>query len=208
MRGGARLRPPDDLPLILASQSPRRLALLQQIGLQPNRVYAAAIDETPGAREKPGDYATRVALAKARQVRARHSGCCIIAGDTVVACGRRILPKAGNDGQARACLELLSGRRHRVLGAVGLLMPDGGLRTRLVESVVTFKRLESSEIEFYVRSGEWQGKAGGYAIQGLAAAFVRNLSGSYSNVVGLPLAETYALLRGAGFSLEGPDDDA
>jgi septum formation protein len=185
-------------PLILASASPRRLDLLAQVGLVPDRVDPADIDETPAPGELPARHAARLAEAKARAVAARHPGALVLGADTVVACGRRILPKAESEAQARQCLALLSGRRHRVLGGVCLLDSTGRAHCRLVTSVVTFKRLEAREVEAYIRSGEWHGKAGGYAIQGRAAAFVRALGGSYSNVVGLPLFETCALLKGLG----------
>ena len=146
-------------------------------------------------------------MGKARTARARGSDGYILAADTVVACGRRILPKTETVEEARACLDLLSGRRHRVLGAVVLSAPNGDMVERLVTTAVTFKRLNRDEIDFYIRSEEWRGKAGGYAIQGFAGAFVRALNGSYTNVVGLPLAETYGMLRGVGFRLgQAPDD--
>lgn len=185
-------------PLILASASPRRKDLLAQIGVVPDEIDPAAIDETPAVGETPLHYAARIAEAKARAVALRHTSARILGADTVVACGRRILPKAETEAQARTCLELLSGRRHRVVGGVCLLAPDGKSRCRLVTTVVAFKRLTAPEIDAYVVSGEWHGKAGGYAIQGRAVAFVRFLSGSYSNVVGLPLFETAALLDGDG----------
>ncbi|MBI5163484.1 MAG: septum formation protein Maf [Magnetospirillum sp.] len=184
--------------LILASASPRRLDLLAQIGLIPGAVDPAAVDESPAKGELPVPHAARLAEAKARAVAIRHPGAAILAADTVVACGRRILPKAEDERTARACLRLLSGRRHRVLGGVCLLTAEGKALTRLVTTVVTFKRLDDTEIATYLASGEWHGKAGGYAIQGRAALFVRALSGSYSNVVGLPLFETGNLLHGAG----------
>ena len=180
--------------LVLASASPRRLDLLRQIGLEPDAIDPANVDETPGLRETPRAYALRMAEAKLAAVMPRHPGAVVLAADSVVAVGRRILPKAETEAEARACLALLSGRRHKVLG--GLAVGRAGkVRTRLVETAVRFKRLEKSEIEVYVQSGEWQGKAGGYAIQGRAASFVAFLSGSYSNVVGLPLFETAALLK-------------
>ncbi len=166
----------------------------------PDRVDPADLDETPRPRELPRGCATRLAAAKARAVAARHDGAFVLAADTVVACGRRILPKAVTASEARACLALLSGRRHRVHGAVALVTPGGRLVTRGVETVVTFKRLTRDEVEDYIAAGEWHGKAGGYAIQGLAARFVRALRGSYSNVVGLPLFETVGLLAGHGFA--------
>jgi len=184
--------------LVLASASPRRVELLRQIGLEPAAIDPADIDETPLKAELPARHAARLAAAKARTVAARHVGALVLAADTVVACGRRILPKAETEGTARACLTLLSGRRHRVFGGVALLGPDGRLLERLVQSEVTFKVLSAREIDAYLSSGEWHGKAGGYAIQGLAAAFVRKIGGSYSNIVGLPLFEVAGLLGGFG----------
>src|SRR5438477_4778937 len=186
-------------PLVLASASPRRLELLRQIGIVPDRVDPADIDETPRRGELPAAHAVRLAEAKARPVASRHPGAFILAADTVVACGRRILPKAEDAATARACLELLSGRRHRVLGPIDVRPTDGIHRRRLVTTSVLVKRLSSGEIEHYLASGEWRGKAGGYAIQGLAASFIPAITGSYSNVVGLPLADTWALLRGLGY---------
>ena len=182
--------------LVLASASPRRLDLLRQIGLEPAAIDPADTDETPAPAEAPRTYALRMAMAKLAVVAPRHPGATVLAADSVVALGRRILPKADTEADARRCLALLSGRRHRVLGGIAV-GSAGKVRTRLVETVVRFKRLEPSEVEGYIRSGEWQGKAGGYAIQGRAAAFVAFLSGSYSNVVGLPLFETAAMLRAA-----------
>ncbi len=172
---------------------------MRQIRLTPDRTDPADIDETPRRRERPRAYALRMAEEKARAVAARRPGCWVLAADTVVACGLRILPKAESAAEARRCLALLSGRRHRVIGGIALIAPDGGLRSRAVETRVAFKRLTGDEVAAYLSSGEWHGKAGGYAIQGLAAAYVSLVNGSYSNVVGLPLAETYALLAGAGF---------
>jgi septum formation protein len=183
--------------LVLASASPRRLDLLRQVGLEPATIDPADIDETPHARELPRAYALRMACAKLDVVRARHPGALVLAADSVVVCGRRILPKTETEAEARDCLLKMSGRRHRVLGGVAVAGPDGKVRTRLVETVVRFKRLEIADIDAYLASGEWQGKAGGYAIQGRAAAFVAFLSGSYSNVVGLPLFETVSLLKSA-----------
>lgn len=159
----------------------------------------ADIDETPGRDELPPRLAERLAEAKARAVTGRHPGHFVLAADTVVACGRRVLPKAEDAATARRCLTLLSGRRHRVLGGVCLIAPDGRVGRRVVTSIVTFKALTEAEIETYLASDEWRGKAGGYAIQGRAARFIRALSGSYSNVVGLPLYETGALLDGLGW---------
>ena len=181
--------------LVLASASPRRLDLLRQVGLEPAEIDPADIDETPEPREAPRAYALRMARAKLAAVTARHPGAVVLAADSVVVCGRRILPKAETEQQARACLTLLSGRRHRVLGGIAASGVDGAVRTRLVETVVRFKRLEAAEFDDYLRCGEWRGKAGGYAIQGRAARFVAFVSGSYSNVVGLPLFETVALLK-------------
>ena len=185
------------VPLVLASASPRRLDLLAQIGIVPDRVVSPEIDETPARAELPCAYALRLARAKAAAGVA--PGCLVLAADTVVAAGRRILPKAETEADARRCLALLSGRRHRVLTAVVLTTPDGGRSERLVASVVAFARLTAPQLDAYLAGREWQGKAGGYAIQGQAAAFVRFLSGSYSNVVGLPLFETAQLLRGVGW---------
>ncbi len=170
---------------------------MRQVGLEPAEIDPADIDESPGAGELPRAYAVRMARAKLAAVACRHRGAIVLAADSVVACGRRILPKAETEAEARACLALLSGRRHRVLGGLAVARPDGTVRTRLVETVVRFKRLEAAEIDDYLQSGEWRGKAGGYAIQGRAARFVASLSGSYSNVVGLPLFETVGLLKAA-----------
>jgi len=184
--------------LVLASASPRRLELLAQIGVRPDAVVAAAIDETQHPREPARALALRLAIAKAEAVKALRPDDTVLAADTVVAVGLRILPKALDEATARACLALLSGRRHRVFGGIALLAPDGRRATRLAETVVKFKRLTPFEIAAYLASGEWHGKAGGYAIQGRAAAFIPWISGSYSNVVGLALAETAALLTGLG----------
>ena len=185
--------------LVLASASPRRLALLAQIGITPDRVVSPDIDETPQRDELPRAHAQRLARAKAAA--AADPAAYVLAADTVVAAGRRILPKAETEQQARACLVLLSGRRHRVMTAVVLRAPGGRHGERLVQSVVGFARLTERQIAAYLATEEWRGKAGGYAIQGRAAAFIRFLSGSYSNVVGLPLFETAQLLRGAGWPL-------
>jgi septum formation protein len=184
---------------VLASASPRRLELLRQVGLTPDCIDPAEIDETPRRGELPPVHAMRLAQEKAQAVSPRHPGAYILAADTVVACGRRILPKTEDEASARSCLGLLSGRRHRVHGAIALVSPDGRLASRRVESQVAFKRLSETEIGAYLRTGEWQGKAGGYAIQGRAAALIRWVSGSYSNVVGLPLFETVQLLDGRGY---------
>jgi septum formation protein len=185
--------------LILASGSPRRLELLRQIGIEPDAIEASCVDEQPLRRELPLDHARRLALEKAVAVAGRHPAAFVLAADTVVACGRRLLPKAEDLETARACLRLLSGRRHRVVGGVCVIDPAGRRRVRSVTTAVTFKRLAMDEMEDYLRSGEWEGKAGGYAIQGRAAVFVRAVNGSYSNVVGLPLFETHAMLCGMGY---------
>ncbi|MBO9575648.1 MAG: septum formation protein Maf [Sphingobium sp.] len=184
--------------LVLASASPRRLDLLAQIGVTPDAVDPAHIDETPHRSELPARYAARMAAEKALATAARHPDAHVLGGDTVVACGRRILPKAEDEATARDCLKLLSGRRHRVLSAVTVVSPDGTARHRLSESIVIFKRLHDAEIEAYLAGGEWHGKAGGYAIQGSAARLIRSMSGSPSGVIGLPLYETRALLLAAG----------
>lgn len=184
--------------LVLASASPRRLELLRQIGLDPDIVDPAEPDETHLPDELPRRLAMRLAGEKARLVAARHPGTVVLGADTVVACGRRVLPKAPDRAAARRSLERLSGRRHAVHSAVYVIAADGDERGRLVTTQVKFKRLDRRDIETYIASGEWEGKAGGYAIQGRAAALVRWISGSYSGVVGLPLCETAALLAGAG----------
>lgn len=188
------------LPLILASESPRRLALLAQAGIVPAAVRPAHVDETPRPRELPRPYAERLAAEKARAVAAAWDGApaLFLAADTVVGVGRRILPKASSDGEVRACLRLLRGRAHRVTTALALAQGDK-IRTRTVETRLLFDRLSDSQIEEYVRCGEGLGKAGGYAVQGRADVFVRRLIGSYSNVVGLPLREAISLLRSAGY---------
>lgn len=190
--------------LVLASASPRRRELLVQLGFEPDAIDPAAIDETPGRHELPRKLARRLAQAKAAAVAHRHPRSFVIAADTVVACGRRILPKAESEAEARACFELLSGRRHRVWGGIAVAAPGGRMASDVVCTVVAFKRLTPAEIGSYLAGGEWQGKAGGYAIQGRAAAFIRHIEGSYSNVVGLPLFETTMLLRGLGFTGCGP----
>jgi septum formation protein len=181
--------------LVLASASPRRLALLAQIGITPDAVIAADIDETPLRKETPRALALRLACAKAEAVHADDA--LVLAADTVVAVGRRILPKAEAEAEARECLALLSGRGHRVYTGIALRAPGGGLRSRLVETRVTFKRLSAADIEAYIASGEWQGKAGGYAAQGLAARHITSIVGSYWSVVGLPLYETANLIESA-----------
>ena len=185
--------------LVLASASPRRRELLARLGIVPSAIAAAAIDETPHKAELPRVYAARMARAKALAVVG--DAAFVLAGDTVVALGRRILPKAEDEATARQCLKLLSGRRHRVLSALALKAPDGTLRERLSETIVRFKPLSPAEIDAYLAGGEWHGKAGGYAIQGSAEGLIAWISGSHSGVIGLPLFETRALLKAAGFPL-------
>ena len=185
--------------LVLASGSPRRLELLRQIDIVPDVIDPAELDETPLKDELPAQHVARLARAKAEAVRTRRSDALILAADTVVACGRRILGPPADEAAARDFLTLLSGRRHRVYGGVAAIGPDGRLAARLVMSQVGFKRLTEAEIAAYLATGEWRGKAGGYAIQGRAAEFVSWMSGSYSNVVGLPLYETAQLLTGLGY---------
>ncbi|WP_417672046.1 Maf-like protein [Roseibium sp.] len=195
--------------LILASASPRRLALLQQIGIDPDHLMPADVDETPQKFETPRALALRLAKAKAQTVgdivsaTEDLSGSLVLAADTVVAVGRRILPKAEMTDQALACLSLLSGRGHRVFTGVAVIAADGRMRSKVVETRVRFKRLTRQDIDDYIASGEWRGKAGGYAIQGLAGSFVVKLVGSYPNVVGLPLSETSGLLSAAGYPVHG-----
>jgi septum formation protein len=192
---------PNRAPLILASSSPRRLALLRQVGVVPERIEAPEIDETPVTRELPRAYVLRIAEAKANDIAGRPDagGAYVLAADTVVACGRRILGKAHDVEAAARCLRLLSGRRHRVYTGVAVVAPDGRRAARVVMTMVAFKRLGEPEIAAYLACGEWQGKAGGYAIQGRAEAFIPSINGSWSNVVGLPLATTLDLLRGLGW---------
>ena len=185
--------------LILASASPRRRELLARLGLAPDEVFPADIDESPLKGELPRDYAQRMAREKALTV--PNGGAHVLSGDTVVALGRRILPKAENETTARKCLSLMSGRRHRVLSAIALKSPDGTVRERLSETIVRFKPLSDAEIDSYIAGEEWHGKAGGYAIQGSAEGLITWISGSHSGVVGLPLFEARALLRAAGFAL-------
>lgn len=185
--------------LILASASPRRRELIARLGLMPDAISAADIDESPRKAEDPRAYARRMAREKALGVDGGDAF--VLAGDTVVACGQRILPKAEDEQTARDCLHLLSGRRHRVLSAIALKAPDGSLRERLSETVVRFKQLSGQEIDAYIAGGEWHGKAGGYAIQGSAEGLIAWIGGSHSGVVGLPLFETRALLKSAGFPL-------
>lgn len=188
--------------LVLASASPRRLELLAQIGIAPDAVAPADIDETPLRDESPRRLALRLAEQKAAAVADANGGSFILAADTVVACGQRALGKPSDTAEARKFLKLLSGRRHRVYGGICVIAPDGTARSRVVETRVTFRGLDEGDIKRYLAGDEWQGKAGAYAIQGLAATFVRDLAGSYSNVVGLSLYDADALLRGLGFRPE------
>lgn len=189
----------EPLRLVLASASPRRLELLRRIGVEPDEVRPADIDESEIPGETPRQLAERLARSKAAAIEA--SGAIVLGSDTVVSVGRRILPKTEDEPSARKCLTLLSGRGHRVWTGVALTAPDGRMASRLVETRVTFKRLSDDEINAYIASGEWKGKAGGYGIQGMAEAFVMRLAGSYSGVMGLPLYETANLLRGFGYSV-------
>jgi septum formation protein len=200
--------------LVLASGSPRRLALLQQAGIEPDALLPADIDETPLKAETPRELVRRLARSKAEVARktARNreelADAFIVSADTIVAVGRRVLPKAEVADEAAACLRLLSGRTHRVYTAVCVITPKDTIRERLVESRVRFKRLSREDSEGYLASGQWRGKAGGYAIQGLAGTFVVKLVGSYSNVVGLPLYETVSLLDGEGYPVRSTWLDA
>ena len=187
------------MKLVLASASPRRLDLLARIGVVPDAVLPADVDESVPKGELPRDHAVRLARKKAEAVAADHADALVLAADTVVAVGRRILPKVEDEATLRACMKLLSGRRHRVLTGVALAVPGHGIRERLVETMIAMKRLSDDEIEQYAARGEWRGKAGGYALQGYGEVYVRHIAGSYSNVVGLPLAETRMLLKSAGY---------
>lgn len=193
---------------ILASASPRRVALLKEIGIAPDKVMPAAIDETHPAGELPRQGAQRLAREKLRIVAAKEPKAFVLAADTIVACGRRILPKAETAEDVRMCLRLLSGRRHRVYTGVALRTPDGKILERITESIVTFRQLSSREIDVYAACGEGIGKTGGYAIQGRASAYIRFISGSYSNIVGLPLFEVAQMLRSGGYIFNPDDTDA
>jgi len=187
--------------LILASASPRRLDLLARIDVAPDEVVPADIDESVPAGELPREHALRLAREKAEAVAVLRPNDLVLAADTVVAVGRRILPKVEDEATLRACMKLLSGRRHRVLTGVALAIPGGGVRDRLGETMIAMKRLSDEEIDYYASHGEWHGKAGGYALQGYGEVYVRRIAGSYSNVVGLPLAETRLLLKSAGYPI-------
>ncbi len=185
--------------LILASASPRRVDLLKQINITPDKIIPADIDETEGKSELPRRAALRLAVEKAKAVAKDNPNCFVLAADTVVACGRRILPKTEDEASTKKCLELLSGRRHHVYGGIALITPGGKLISRVVDTGVQFKRLTPQEIQTYLKTKQWQGVAGGYAIQGYASAFIKSIQGSYSNVVGLSLCDTMGILEGNGF---------
>jgi len=185
---------------ILASASPRRLQLLERIGVRPDHILPAGLDETPGKQELPLQYANRMAEEKALHIYQQHPTAIVLGADTVVACGRRILPKADNAPTARTCLQLLSGRRHRVITSVCLITPDKTIYKKTVMTSVKFKRLSAGEVDRYIATGQWQGKAGGYSIQESAECLIQAIQGSYSNIVGLPLYETRHLLLHAGLT--------
>jgi septum formation protein len=187
--------------LVLASASPRRLDLLARIGVTPDAVIPADIDESVPKGELPREHAVRLAREKAQEIAEDEPDALVLAADTVVAVGRRILPKVEDEATLRSCMKLLSGRRHRVLTGVALAIPGNGIRERLVETMIAMKRLSHEEIDYYASHGEWRGKAGGYALQGYGEVYVRHIAGSYSNVVGLPLAETRALLKSTGYDI-------
>ena len=199
------LRPPPQYQLILASRSPRRKHLLNEAGICADNVIDADIDETPIKNERPADYVLRMAKKKAEVVASRQGGQFVLSADTAVICGQRILPKAETAVQATRCLELLSGRSHRVYGGICLYLPDGGWRTKLSVSRVKFRPLSQTDKHAYLQSGEWQGKAGGYAIQGRAGLYVRQIIGSYSNIVGLDMHKVASLLLGVGFDYVQPE---
>jgi septum formation protein len=187
--------------LILASASPRRFDLLARIGVVPDAIEPADIDESVPAGELPRVHVLRLAIEKAAAVALRFPDDLVLAADTVVAVGRRILPKVEDEATLRQCMALLSGRRHRVLTGVAIALPGGDTRSRVVETMIAIKRLSPQEVDYYAAQGEWRGKAGGYALQGYGEVYVRHMAGSYSNVVGLPLTETRHLLKSAGFDL-------
>lgn len=190
------------MKLVLASASPRRRDLLARIGVTPDSVDPADIGEEPLAGELPRPHALRLAVEKAAAVAPRHPDALVLAADTVVAVGRRILPKVGDEETLRACMKLLSGRRHKVLTGVALAVPGQDIiKSRVVETMIAMKRLSEEEMDFYAAHGEWKGKAGGYALQGYGEVYVRHIAGSYSNVVGLPLAETRHMLKSAGYDI-------
>jgi septum formation protein len=185
---------------VLASASPRRASLLKQAGIIPDAIIPPEIDETPSRGELPRAYVQRMGLEKVKAVAAAEADAIVLAADTIVACGRRILPKAEDAAEVERCLNMLSGRRHRVLTAIAVSALDGKIRQRLVMTQVAFKRLSAAEIESYCAGGEGVGKAGGYGIQGRAECFIRRINGSYSNVVGLPMFDAVALLSASGYA--------
>jgi septum formation protein len=189
------------MKLVLASASPRRVDLLARIGVTPDAVVPADVDESVPKGELPREHALRLAREKAEAVAAKEPEALVLGADTVVAVGRRILPKVEDEATLRACMRLLSGRRHRVLTGIALAIPGGELRQRLGETMIAMKRLSEEEIDYYASHGEWRGKAGGYALQGYGEVYVRHNAGSYSNVVGLPLAETRVLLKSARYPI-------
>ena len=197
------LLPPNHCQLVLASASPRRVLLLAQAGMTPHHIIAADIDEAIHKGERPSAYALRMAREKAEAVRKSHPelehSAFILAADTVVACGVRVLPKAETRAEADYCLTMLSGRQHRVFGGLCVILPCGKVQTRLQMSKVSFRRLSARDKQAYLDGGEWQGKAGGYAIQGQAGLFIRKISGSYSNIVGLDIHHVAGVLMAAGF---------
>ena len=199
------MRPPPKYQLILASQSPRRRHLLAEAGISADHVIAADIDETVMKNEQPADYVLRMAQQKGEAVARRLGGQFVLSADTAVICGQRILPKAETAEEGRRCLQLLSGRSHRVYGGICLYLPDGGWRIKLSVSRVKFRPLSPADMHAYLQSGEWQGKAGGYAIQGRAGLYVRQIIGSYSNIVGLDMHKVAGLLLGAGFDYVQPE---
>ena len=199
------MRPPPKYQLILASQSPRRRHLLAEAGISADHVIAADIDETVMKNEQPADYVLRMAQQKGDAVARRLGGQFVLSADTAVICGQRILPKAETAEEGRRCLQLLSGRSHRVYGGICLYLPDGGWRIKLSVSRVKFRPLSPADMHAYLQSGEWQGKAGGYAIQGRAGLYVRQIIGSYSNIVGLDMHKVAGLLLGAGFDYVQPE---
>ena len=195
----AKTPPSISAKLILASASPRRRELLARIGIVPDCILPADIDEDPQAGEIPKPHALRLAIGKAQAIAPEHKDAFILSADTVVGVGRRILPKAEDVDTAKQCLKLLSGRGHRVFTGVCLITPDGRQIEKVVETRLKMKRLSATEITQYLDSGEWDGKAGGYGIQGLAGAYISQISGSYTNVVGLPVYETRNMLLGSGY---------
>lgn len=189
--------------LILASSSPRRVDLLAQIGIVPDEIIPADIDETPLKGELPQDLCVRLAKGKAQKIADQHPGAIIIGADSVVACGRRVIDKTTNADEAREALKQLSGRRHKVHGGLCVIDANGTARTRHCETTVSFTRLSPADIDTYIASGDWDGKAGGYAIQGLASTYVKFISGSYSNIIGLSLYDIARMLETAGYKRNG-----